>query len=350
MNGVYVFTIPNVSQIPADYFSVNAWFEDTANDRIKDGQYYVNYDESGEENNEPNAKVYVNDVLTRRGDDKNTQAFTVGTPLTFRLQPNREREGCQTIVEICTNLGDFYSSVPGSTDETHQINLSEQNTFTFTPATAEGFEVKIWWSDYDYLGAGENEFLLTLNRWNEGKIEPGKEVANDKRMNEPNQRNGVKRIYANSVLDATDGLKITITPNDGYYVSKVWYDLGGNGANEHVQYVSWTPGEGESYLYAEGSGFTNNNGVVTYVVPKTVQGHDLQLNAEFEREPTGIVINAHGGTVQYRLGTSGSFTNLSGDTIERSVFANASVVQLRLMPEYGQQFKGVNYVSRESGR
>ncbi|MBR4733443.1 MAG: hypothetical protein IK081_11815, partial [Lachnospiraceae bacterium] len=350
VNGVYVFTIPNVSQIPADYISVNAWFEDKANDWIQDGQYYLNYDENGEENGEPNAKVYVNNSLMRRGDNRNTQSFTVGTPLTFRLQPNREREGCQAIVEINTNLGDHYSSVQGETDEAHRIILSDQNTFTFKPLTADGFEVRIWWSDYDRFGRGDKEFLLNLNCWNDGRIEPSKEVANNKRMNEPNQCGGVKRIYANSVLDSADGLKVTITPNDGYYVSKVCYDLGGDGGHEHAEYVNWTPGNGETYLFAEGSGFTENNGVVTYVVPKKVQGRDLNLNAEFERAPTGIVINANGGSVQYRLGTSGSFKNLSGDTLERSVFESASVVQLRLTPEYGKEFKGVNYVCRERGK
>ncbi len=349
-DGVYTYTLQNVSRFGDRHVKIIARFDKIGEDWIEDGQYYVNYSDYGYENGQTRAKVLVNNTPVLPG-DQNKQDFTVGVPLTFSLQPSWERAGCQPIVEIKTNLGEFFSSLQGMTDDKHYIKINSQNAFTFTPATEEGFEVNIWWSDYDRIEYNEGEFLLALDCREEGSIGVSKEVAKDKLFYEPNQLPGTKRIYDNSVLDETDGLKITITPNDGYHVSKVWYHLGGYGADEHIQYVNRTPEEGETDLFSQGSGFSEHNGVVTYYVPKSVKGHDLSISVEFEQDPSGIEINTWGGTAEYRVGTSGAFTAVPEDgTIPRSAFVKANVVQIRLTPEQGQEFKGVNYVRREEGK
>ena len=348
-NGVYTYTLKNVSRFEDRHVKIVAWFEDTKEFRVQDGKYIVNYGDYGQENGVPRAKVLVNGVLVLPG-DQNPYDFTAGVPLTFSLQPTWERAGCQPIVDIWTNLGELFTSEQECTDQEHYISISKQNTFTFTPAGEEGFEVNVWWSDYDDLVHYEEEFLVALDCGREGSIAISKEVDADKRFYEPNNVGGIKRIYDNSVLDEADGLTITITPNEGYHVSRVWYDFDVDGANEHIEYVTGTPGEGEAALFAEGTGFSEADGVVTYTVPKSVQGHELHIGAEFRENPRGISINTWGGIAKYRIGTTGAYTMVENGTIERAVFEKAETVQLHLIPAQGQEFNGVNYVRHEEDR
>jgi hypothetical protein len=350
-DGVYTFTVTNVSRLEERHVKVEAWFDKISDYWIQDGKYYVNYGDYGYENGQPRAKVLVNNILVLPG-DQNQQDFTAGVPLTFSLQPSKERAGCQPLVEIRSNLGEYLASWE---DDDNKINISKDLTFTYTPADEDGFEVNVWWADYDRIEYGEDEFLVALDCREEGRIGVSKEVDRDKRIYEPNQLPGIKRIYDNSVLDEEDGLKITITPNKGYHVSKIWYDFNGENGNVHIQYVTWTPGEGEADLFAEGTGFSEVDGVVIYDVPESVMGYDICISAEFQADPSGIEINTWGGTAEYRIGTSAAFTAVSVDeegmlTIPRSEFEKASIVQIRLTPAQGQEFKGVNYLRREDGK
>ncbi|MBQ2503513.1 MAG: hypothetical protein II528_04260, partial [Lachnospiraceae bacterium] len=98
-DGVYTYTLQNVSRFGDRHVKISAWFDKISEDWIKDGQYYVNYGDYGYENNQPKAKVLVNDSLVLPG-DQNKQEFTAGVPLNFSLQPSSERAGCQPVVEI----------------------------------------------------------------------------------------------------------------------------------------------------------------------------------------------------------------------------------------------------------
>ena len=212
-NGEYTYTFDFSKYKPTSRISVDANFEESW---LKANKYFVDFDECNEWDDEqqkdiPNAFVKVGGTDLHNYNYDNKQPlydYTTGTPITFTLQNPEKRNNCTPIVEIETGWGEKYSSRADSgVDANHLITINN-NTFSFTPIDNHGFMVRIWWSNYDWFGSGDNEFMVETSSDGGSVTADLTGVTVLRTETEPNGGSGKKQIISKSDLTNTLGNKI----------------------------------------------------------------------------------------------------------------------------------------------
>ncbi|MBP5282043.1 MAG: hypothetical protein J6Z22_06045 [Lachnospiraceae bacterium] len=242
-DGVYTFTTPNLQNV--QWVSMWAYFEDEGGGfYVEDNSYYVDFDDwYDQEQNVRHGWVKVNDAPVGC---REMQSFEAGRELTFVLHQPEEKAGQTPIVHI--NLARaHYSSVEGEVDENHLINFTKDGqlySFTFTPETDDGFEVMVWWSDFDRFGPNENEFIVNTFQNGEGSIVfmPGTEEF----MNDPVDARKNKYVYSNDIFANGGKLTIAITPGAEYFVNRITIEEGGN---RRTEYMIAPRGDNQNFIY-----------------------------------------------------------------------------------------------------
>ena len=288
-NGEYTYTFDFSKYKPTSRISVDANFEESW---LKANKYFVDFDECNEWNDEqqkdiPNAFVKVGgeDLHNYRYDENQPlYDYTTGTPITFTLQNPEKRNNCTPIVEIETGWGEKYSSRADSgVDANHLITINN-NTFSFTPIDNHGFMVRIWWSNYDWFGSGDNEFMVETSSDGGSVTADLTGVTVLRTETEPNGGSGKKQIISKS--DLTDAnllnnkIKFTFTPNTN---RRLWnIDLWMDGGEERYCLGLNDPSRQQ---INEENGFIENNDIYTYtidVLKYNTNNNRVSVNAWFD--------------------------------------------------------------------
>ena len=179
---------------------------------LEDNKYTVRFDSCDFEGN-PQASVKVSEEsLTNR----NSYPFTANSPLIFTLTPPEYRRGQIPVVEIRQD-DTFYSSTASVENEKLNVSKNSDDTyqFTFIPTSEKGFEVEIWWSEYDRFGPGEGEVCFEIASDEANTVTLSQ--ATEKTMADPTNSNCNKYIYD---LSSFSTLTMTVTVPDGKTLDK----------------------------------------------------------------------------------------------------------------------------------
>ena len=191
---------------PTDKFSTYALVMDV----LEDGEFTVEYDDwFNEEKGEPEATVDVNEEFMYNGEYRD---FEANEPMTFTLNPPESRSGSDAIVEIQVldgNEGEgIYDTVYRSDFPEGDENriVIEDNEFTFTPEKESPFIVRIWWSEFDFFGPEEGEYMTEVNVNGPGSVSVSPESERSVAYNDDNP---VKRCY-----EVGQSVTFTFTPDE----------------------------------------------------------------------------------------------------------------------------------------
>ncbi len=268
-DGVYTYTFNFANYNRTDRIYVDANFEGSW---LKENKYFVEFDECNEWDDDqgkdiPKAFVKVGgEELQNINYDENQPLYdyTIGTPVEFTLVAPEKRDGCTPIVEIDTGLGEWYSSRNDSgVDADHRITI-QNNKFSFTPKDKYGFIVRIWWSDYDWFGPGDGQFIVETNGEGGTVTADLSGVTVLRSMNEPNGGSGKKQIVERSAISNTlnNKIKFTFTPEAN---RRLWnIDFWMDGGDE--RYCLAKDNDPERKQINAESGFSEENGVYTYTI------------------------------------------------------------------------------------
>lgn len=167
-NKCYQLTVKDAKE--GDFFYVEAHFTDIP---LETGQFAVEYDDrpNGDSHD---ASIVVDESDTLYNGDR--KSFTASSKISFKLNPPEDRKEDTPIVEI--QVFDATIDKPYDTiwrtdslvDEEHRLDLNE-NKFSFTPVSDAPFIVRVWWSEYDFFGPGEDQFIIENNVIGDGTIE-----------------------------------------------------------------------------------------------------------------------------------------------------------------------------------
>ena len=288
-NGSYTYKVDFSKYNPTNHISVDANFEES---RFKANKYFVDFDECNEWDDiqqkdiqKAFVKVGGENLQNYRYDENQPlYDYTTGTPITFTLQSPEKRNGCTPIVEIETGIGERYSSKADSGVDANHLLTINNNTFSFTPIDNHGFMIRIWWSDYDWFGPGDNEFIVETNGDGGTVTADLTGVTISSTMNEPNNGSGKKQIISKS--DLTDAnllnnkIKFTFTPNTN---RRLWnIDLWMDGGEERYCLGLNDPGRQQ---INEENGFIENNDIYTYtidVLKYNTNNNRVSVNAWFD--------------------------------------------------------------------
>ena len=155
-----------------NYCRVIVFFEGENNPIFPDNQYKVYFDSI----DGASVKVNNNNVV-----NETPYTFTYnenqGEELRFSLTPPENRKSDTPIVTLIVHSNPEVEYSTKTTGE-NKINL-ENNSFTFTPTSAAGFDVFIAWSEYDAFGPTDNKpVLVELECEGEGTVNVD-DIANE---------------------------------------------------------------------------------------------------------------------------------------------------------------------------
>ena len=139
---------------------------------LGDGEFKVEYDERRDDEGKLGASVEINDVEVA---SLETKTFTTSAPIQFTLNSPDDRASDIPFVEIevfdgdeehdNTMYGSFYP------EGENKIDL-DGNSFTFTPEKNNPFIVRVIWSEYDWFGPEDGQYMIETNIYNNGTIVP----------------------------------------------------------------------------------------------------------------------------------------------------------------------------------
>ncbi|MBO4926874.1 MAG: fibronectin type III domain-containing protein, partial [Clostridiales bacterium] len=188
--------------------------------RVPDDMFAVDYDEvwewdESQDRDVQTGFVYIGDTLIRRNEQI---SFTKDQPITFTLEQPHTRNGETIHIEVDIQDYEYYSTDLPENDE-HRIVL-ENNQFTITPTVSNGIQIRIAWSDFDDMRNGENEFMLNAVYNGDGKMGMIP-AAHTHVLPQPGNDKCNRYSIPVSAVSATDGLKFTLSPDDGWYLSRM---------------------------------------------------------------------------------------------------------------------------------
>ena len=175
--------------------------------------------------------------------------FTENITLEFTLEPPQDRVDDTPIVEIEVDDGTLWRSDFDVGNE-HKL-LVTNNAFSFTPTTAYGFIVRVWWSEFDLFYPDDEHFMVFTNCDEYGEITLSPEVTAGDSISHGNQS---KYLYSNGTE-----VTATFTPNTGKVLVEVFIGetlycdnpgSGGHNLSELENGYAFTGG-GEREIYIE---------------------------------------------------------------------------------------------------
>ena len=343
-NGVYTYTF-DLSGCDTRHIGASAWFENTQDLSIAENEYRVRYNEFGGPEDELPGRVFVNGVYVSSCDDDDERLnYTVKEKINFALELPANRTGCTPIVEIKTETGEYYSSKKGSVDSKHLLTLNSDNTFSFTPEDKYGFDIWINWSDFDsFWYDNHEEFLVMADYYFNGSVSVDKEPKGS--FDGGREDIGVKYLYDNSALESED-IRVKMTPDEGFYVASVWLRIDRPGQDYfEAFYVSGEPGGEDRDMFEDGSGFSKEDDVVYYTIPKDVAGAFVIMSVEYRENHDDLKIYGKGRKVEYCVDDAGAYTVLpdGSDTIPKEVFENADEIHFRFS-DLDENVRGVRVI------
>ena len=148
-----------------------------------------------------------------------SRGFTIGEELEFTLVPPEERiaAGADPVV---------YVSVGNNRTELDVVD----NTFSYTPTTSEFVIFEVYWSEYDAIRAGENQFIVLTEAYGRGENgEGGGSIAVEQALsftNEPGNIDQKKWLVSSDSLSDGATVDVSFTPYETYDLTGVFIDLG----------------------------------------------------------------------------------------------------------------------------
>lgn len=140
---------------------------------LGDGEFKVEYDERRDDEGNLGASVEINDVKVA---SLETKTFTASEPIEFTLNSPDDRASDIPFVEIEVFDGDEET---GNTlwatyldvEDPHRLVIND-NKFSFTPGKENPFIVRVIWSEYDWFGPEDGQYMIETNIFNNGTIVP----------------------------------------------------------------------------------------------------------------------------------------------------------------------------------